>query len=147
VLSEDPGRPVRLAVAGHPPPLLVHAGGVTDVAGESPVLGAFPEARWEIETCPIEPGQQLVVVTDGIIESVGREGRFGEERLREELRGVISPALALSRLESALNAFTEGNLVDDVAILALARAPGAVGASEESGERTGPSLAAGAGGR
>ena len=121
VLSEDPERPLRLAVAGHPPPLLVHAAGVSEVAGEDPVLGAFADARWNIEACAIEPGQQLVIVTDGITESVGNGGRFGEERLRGELHGVVSPAMALSRLEAALNAHTGGNLVDDVAILALSR--------------------------
>jgi hypothetical protein len=145
VLSEDPERPVRLAVAGHPPPLLVHGDDVSEVAGEDPVLGAFPDARWSIETCSIEPGEQLVVVTDGITESLGPEGRFGERRLREELRGVASPALALSRLESSLNAFTQGNLVDDVAILAMSRSPGEVGAAEQE-ELGSPTLAANPGG-
>src|SRR5690606_34227896 len=91
VLSEDPGRPVRLAVAGHPPPLLVGADGVRQVAGMEPVLGAFADAAWTTQMCHVEPGEQLVIVTDGITESVGREGRFGEERLRRELHGVVSP--------------------------------------------------------
>jgi serine phosphatase RsbU (regulator of sigma subunit) len=146
VLSEDPERPVRLAVAGHPPPLLVDPAGVREVGGEDPVLGAFGDATWAIETCAIESGQQLVVFTDGITESIGSQGRFGEQRLRDELRGIVSPALALARLESSLNAFTEGVLVDDVAILALARA---AGGSEPIGgpqPQDSPSLAIGHGG-
>jgi hypothetical protein len=142
VLSEDPDRPVRLAVAGHPPPMLVKADGIAEIGGEEPVLGAFPDARWSIESCAIEPGQQLVVVTDGIIESVGPDGRFGEERVREQLRGASSPAMALSRLESSLNAFTDGNLVDDVAILAMSRAPGGVEADPGQRELGSPTLAA-----
>lgn len=123
-LSEDRFEPVRLAVAGHPPPLLVDGEEVTEAATADPVLGAFHDAEWGISRSELEPGQQLVIVTDGIAEAQGSEGRFGEERLRRELRGATNPALALQRLESSLHAFTEGSLDDDVAILAIARASG-----------------------
>jgi serine phosphatase RsbU (regulator of sigma subunit) len=130
-LSEDPLEPVRLAVAGHPPPLLVDGVEVTEVAGEDPVLGAFPDAEWGIARCDVEPGQQLVIVTDGIAEAEGPDGRFGEARLRRELCGATNPALALQRLEASLHAFTEGVLEDDVAILALTRASGGGGTATE----------------
>ena len=118
-ISEDPRQPLRLAVAGHPPPLLVDGDEVAEVAGGGPVLGAFPESEWVLEHLVVEPGQQLVVVTDGISESCGPEGRFGEERLRAELEGATSPTQAVQRLEAALQSFTAGRLEDDVAILAL----------------------------
>ncbi len=120
-LSEDPEMPVRLAVAGHPPPLLVDGGTVTEIVGSDPVLGAFADVEWGIEQTAFEPGQQIVLVTDGIIESAGEHGRFGEERLRAELAGATNPALAVQRLEGALHGFTAGALEDDVAILALTR--------------------------
>lgn len=121
-LSEDRFEPVRLAVAGHPPPLLIDGDAVTEVAGADPVLGAFPDAEWSISRAEVEPGQQLVVVTDGITEAQGPEGRFGEMRLRAHLSGAANPALAVQRLEGSLHSFTEGRLEDDVAILAIARA-------------------------
>jgi serine phosphatase RsbU (regulator of sigma subunit) len=121
-LSEDRFEPVRLAVAGHPPPLLVDAESVSEVASADPVLGAFHDAEWGIARCEVEPGQQLVIVTDGIAEAQGAEGRFGEARLRAELGGTSNPAMALQRLEASLHAFTEGKLDDDVAMLAIARA-------------------------
>lgn len=120
-ISEDPEQPVRLAVAGHPPPLLVDGESVVEVAEADPVLGAFPDVEWGIESSSIEPGQQLVMVTDGIMEAAGGQGRFGEERLRAELAGSTNPALAVQRLEGALRSFTDGALDDDVAILVLAR--------------------------
>jgi serine phosphatase RsbU (regulator of sigma subunit)/ketosteroid isomerase-like protein len=120
-LSEDAEQPVRIAVAGHPPPLLVDGQVVTEAVGSDPVLGAFADAEWEIEEASFGPGQQLVLVTDGIIEAVGDQGRFGEERLRTELAGATNPALAVQRLEGALHGFTAGSLDDDVAILALTR--------------------------
>jgi hypothetical protein len=134
-VSEDPRRPVRMAVAGHPPPLLIDGETVTEAAESGPLLGAFDDAAWTLERTHIEPGRQLVVVTDGIIEASGPEGRFGEERLRAELAGAPNPAMAVQRLEGALHAFTEGVLDDDAAILAIAPRP--------TDTRTGISLAAG----
>lgn len=125
-IAEDPRKPVKLAVAGHPPPLLVDGEEVVEVAPADPVLGAFPNAEWQIVYSEVEPGQQLVIITDGVTEARGAEERFGEKRLREALRNTGNPALALRRLEGSLNAFTDGKLDDDVAILAIARAGGAV---------------------
>jgi len=142
-LSEDPGEPVRLAVAGHPPPLLVDGEQVSEVAGAEPVLGAFPDAEWTLSRTAVEPGQQLVVVTDGITEAEGPEGRFGELRLRAHLSGATNPALAVQRLEGSLHAFTEGRFDDDVAMLAIARS--ARDSSSSADLLVGESLTAGAG--
>jgi serine phosphatase RsbU (regulator of sigma subunit)/ketosteroid isomerase-like protein len=125
-LGENPLGSVRLAVAGHPPPLLLDGDSVAEAASAGPVLGATPEATWAIEHVQLGPEQQLVVVTDGITEASGPSGRFGEERLHAELAGVTGPALAVQRLEGALHAFADGAFDDDAAILAIA--PTAVGA-------------------
>jgi serine phosphatase RsbU (regulator of sigma subunit)/ketosteroid isomerase-like protein len=126
-ITEDPAEPVRLAVAGHPPPLLVDGDSVTEAASPAPVLGAFSEEEWKVEAAAVAPGQQLVVITDGITEAEGEvEGeRFGEERLRAELVGIASPALAAQRLEGALHQFTGGKLEDDAAIIAVGPASAA----------------------
>ena len=123
-LSEDPGKPVRIAVAGHLPPLLVDGGDVSEIAPADPVLGAFADGRWQVGYSQVEPGQQIVIVTDGITEAEGGEGRFGEERLRLHLAGAGSPAHVVQRLEGALHVFTEGALDDDAAILAVSRVDG-----------------------
>ncbi len=70
-LSEDPSQPVRIAVAGHLPPLLVDGGHVSEVAPAGPVLGAFADGGWRVGHSQVEAGQQLVVVTDGITEAEG----------------------------------------------------------------------------
>ncbi len=121
-VSEDPARPVRLAVAGHPPPLLVDGDTVAEAAKPAPVLGAFSEETWKIEATTVSPEQQLVVVTDGVTDALGGEGRFGEERLRGEVAGVSSPALVAQRIEGALHEFTGGVFDDDAAIVAIAPA-------------------------
>lgn len=131
-LSDDPTEPVRIAVAGHPPPLLIDGGEVSEAAGTDPVLGAFPDVEWEIGESAVGPGQQLVLITDGITEAGGAEGRFGEERLRAELAGARNPAHAVQRLEGALSSFTSGAPDDDAAILAIARSPSEAPPSERA---------------
>jgi serine phosphatase RsbU (regulator of sigma subunit)/ketosteroid isomerase-like protein len=130
-ISEDPTEPVRLAVAGHPPPLLVDGSTVTEVASPAPVLGAFTDETWSLESTRVAPGQQLVVVTDGVTEVAGDGERFGEERLRAQLEGLSSPALAAQQIEVALHEFTGGTLDDDAAILAIAPASSAIEAATE----------------
>jgi serine phosphatase RsbU (regulator of sigma subunit)/ketosteroid isomerase-like protein len=130
-ISEDPDEPVRLAVAGHPPPLLVDGDSVTEVTSPAPVLGAFTEETWTLQSTRVTPGQQLVVVTDGVTEMVGDGDRFGEERLCAELVGISSPALATQRIEGALHEFAGGTLDDDAAILAIAPAAAGVELASE----------------
>lgn len=119
-IDEDPTQSLRLAIAGHPAPLLVDGDSVTEAAASAPVLGAFRDVTWGVERIEVRPGQQLVVVTDGVTDSVGEGGRFGERRLRAELAGVSSPALATHKLEGALHEFRAGGLDDDAAIVAIA---------------------------
>jgi serine phosphatase RsbU (regulator of sigma subunit) len=126
-IEEDPLQPVRLAVAGHPAPLLVDGDSVVETTGSGPVLGAFRDAAWEIERLRVRPGQQLVVVTDGVTDAAGSAGRFGERRLHAELAGIASPALATQKLEGALHGFTAGEHDDDAAIIAIGPASAAAG--------------------
>jgi serine phosphatase RsbU (regulator of sigma subunit)/ketosteroid isomerase-like protein len=121
-IGEDPSEPIRLAVAGHPPPLLVDGETVVEAGSTAPVLGAFSDDAWKVEEITLGPEQQLVVVTDGVTEAAGSEGRFGEDRLRAELAGVRSPALAAQQIELGLGGFVGGELEDDAAIVALAPA-------------------------
>lgn len=119
-LSGDAKQPVRLAVAGHLPPLLIDGDTVTEAAEAGPVLGAFGDATWTLEQATVKPGQQLVAVTDGITEAGGPAAeRFGETRLHAELAGSESPATSVSKLEGALDLFTAGTLEDDAAALAV----------------------------
>jgi serine phosphatase RsbU (regulator of sigma subunit)/ketosteroid isomerase-like protein len=121
-VSDDPSEPVRLAVAGHPPPLLIEGESVSEASEPAPVLGAFPNDSWTLEATTVAPGQQLVVVTDGVTEAQGEVDRFGEERLRDVVAGISSPARVAQRIEGALHEFTGGRLEDDAAIVAIAPA-------------------------
>lgn len=122
-IDEGEDRSLRLAVAGHPPPLIAGAGAAREAAPAGPLLGAFPDAEWPVGCARLRRGEVLVVITDGVIEARGEAGRFGERRLLEELAGVGGVAPATQRLEVALQRFSPGDPEDDAAIVAIAPAP------------------------
>jgi PAS domain S-box-containing protein len=124
---------VKIAVAGHPLPLIVRDGLVEEGGHMGPVLGAFADSRWESETCSLAPGEQLVVYTDGVTEACGQGDRFGDERLRRRLAASSSPADSVRQVENALEAFTAGNLTDDAALVAVMREPARLPSQSLSG--------------
>jgi PAS domain S-box-containing protein len=114
---------VVISSAGHPPGLVVAPSGeVREAPAAGPLLGAFPDSAWRDETVPVRPGELLVLYTDGVTETPGAAGRFGDERLAALLSEQAGkpPAEVLRRLDSELEDFSGGRGRDDVAVLALA---------------------------
>jgi serine phosphatase RsbU (regulator of sigma subunit) len=87
----------------------------------APFLGAYEKAGWTVVTVALDPGDQLVLYTDGVIDTVGVEERFGEDRLMEVLRDAASAADAVARIEGAVSSFAEGPQVDDTAVIVVER--------------------------
>ncbi len=143
-LDQPAAGEVRVAVAGHPPPIVVHGRETREIHPPGPLLGAFDDASWELETVKLEPGDKLVVYTDGVVEARGDEGRFGEDRLSRLLGGVADPADAIGRIRSELDTFAAGDLDDDAAALAvMLEVPG--GLEGEWAKRPGSRIRAGSG--
>ena len=58
--------------------------------------------------------------SDGVTDTVGADGRFGEERLLDgAARRRAAPPAAVATIDAALNAFQRGGQADDTAVLAL----------------------------
>ena len=82
----SPGMPARLAVAcgGHPPPIIRRADRSIEIATCSgPLLGVpLRSSRFMQQTLTLEPGDTLIMYTDGVTEAHHRNAPlFGEERL------------------------------------------------------------------
>lgn len=62
-----------VATAGHPPPLLRHADGRTEVVPVPPglLLGIEPDSRYPALEVPLPPGCVLALYTDGLVEAPG----------------------------------------------------------------------------
>jgi PAS domain S-box-containing protein len=118
------GATADVVLAGHPP--LVHLrGGTPEPVGVfAPFLGAYERAAWTAVTVALDPGDELVLYTDGVIDTVGVEERFGEERLMDALRNAASAADAVARIERAVSAFADGPQVDDTAVIVVERLQG-----------------------
>lgn len=120
---------LRFANAGHNPPLLVRCsrGSVERLEGTGPPLGLIPGARYDGGSVILEPGDVLMVYTDGITEAENPEGEeLGLHRLQELVcrhagEGLTSVAAAL---DAELERFVRGvAFADDRTLLLLRRSP------------------------
>ena len=125
----------ELVLAGHPPAYHVRHGSSRPVGVFAPFLGAYELGGWEPTTIRLEPGDQLVLYTDGVIDTVGEAERFGEERLARTVRGAGGAADAVRRIEQALIEFAHGSQVDDTAVIAVERVHGGPATSAGSSLR------------
>ncbi len=124
VLPDDdsPSAEVLVYLAGHPHPIVLREGRAEEVGDPGPLLGVADDPDWLPVTITIEPTDQLVLFTDGVIEARQRTGeRFGTSRLRAGLSGCTTPEAAVDRVRAALAGFGAGTRDDDAALVAIRR--------------------------
>jgi hypothetical protein len=104
--------------AGHPAPLLVRGGRVVKTLEREPDLPLGLGGHRDVSTEVLEPGDRLLVFTDGVVEARSRDGEFfGLGRLADmvvlhEAAGRPAPE-TMRRLMHAILAHQEGALQDD----------------------------------
>ncbi len=112
--------------AGHPPGLLYHDGSFTELEFGGLVLGPDPEARYERGFARVEPGDVIIIYTDGITEATDHAGEaFGVERLKETIaQNATLPARTLAELIfQTVEAFSHRNRPRDDQTVVVARRP------------------------
>ncbi len=113
------------ANGGHNPPFVVRASGqVEALTGGGPVLGILPIISYKQEQAQLEPGDLLVIYSDGVTEATNTaDEEFGEERLTEVLRNRRDePASAIvSAVIESVNQFALGAPQADDITLVIAR--------------------------
>ncbi|MBT2525065.1 serine/threonine-protein phosphatase [Streptomyces sp. ISL-99] len=124
----DDAPALHLVNCGHPPPLLLRDGQVTslDVSHPAPPLGLtqFVDSSFAAETFAFEPGDTVLLYTDGVIEARDASGAFYPLSDRVTAWSGAGPADLLRRLRDDLLAHTpEGCLGDDAAMVAITRMP------------------------
>ncbi|MEV8376088.1 SpoIIE family protein phosphatase [Kribbella sp. NPDC056861] len=115
---------VRFASGGHPPPLLIRADGRSDYLHslDGTLIGILPDSRFPHTDITLEPGDQLLLYTDGLTEARvdGKHDFYGSEALQTlaiHYAGT-SPAALVEALSDILAGFGS-RLTDDTALLAL----------------------------
>ncbi|HEY6886851.1 MAG TPA: SpoIIE family protein phosphatase [Solirubrobacter sp.] len=114
---------LTIAAAGHPPPLLRRraTGAVTPIGPTGILLGVAPSQAFQEETTTLEPGDTVLIYTDGVTDTPGTRERFGTDRLAQTLeRAPAEPQEILETIDGALRAFQAGTAIDDRALLILA---------------------------
>lgn len=114
--------------AGHPPPLVVRAGGIVDRLGDGGIaLGMFERSTYRAGRIVIGSGEIVAVYSDGITEAEDPAGRPFDER---GLEAVLARARdhAVASLASAIVGAVEQHrgdthFADDLTILLLRRVP------------------------
>ena len=126
VLDPATGR-IVLANAGHNLPYVRTADGVIELRATGMPLGLLPDIRYEETEGIIEPGSNVLLYSDGLVEAHDPANQmYGFPRLAEEMAVDDAGSELLDRLLDTLHAFTgpDWEQEDDITLVTLRRASG-----------------------
>lgn len=114
----------RFVNAGHNPPILVRADGRMELLStKAMVIGAFDFAEYQTHQTKLEPGDVVVIFTDGVTEAVNAANEmFSDERLEELVKASVSMSAEQikNRILGEVISFTHGlPQGDDITLIAL----------------------------
>ena len=112
------------ASAGHCPPLLLRASGAVIALQEGGTpLGIMPGRIYANTEARLEPGDRLVLFTDGLTEAMdARDQEFGEARLIDlgKRHIALTAADLLAAIRKQVSAFSGGAFQDDFTLVVVA---------------------------
>ncbi|CAN5894810.1 hypothetical protein BH23ACT10_BH23ACT10_06780 [soil metagenome] len=118
---------VEFVLAGHPPPVALRASSteIVDVPSDLP-LGVEDPATFELHETTLEPGDRLVLFTDGVTEARAAGGGadlLGLTGLVELVDGLRdhSPQQIADAVWEGIQTYTGGDTTDDCAVVVLGR--------------------------
>ena len=117
---------VEYVNAGHTPPLYLHKHGATELTDSDLLLGVISRAEFVNRELRLEPGDSLVLFTDGVTEARNLEGDdLGTDQIGEalvKLHGTDASTIAASVNETVLHHVGDAeNLDDDVTVVIVSR--------------------------
>ena len=121
--------------AGHNYPIVFRrAGGREMLVRGGVVVGILEDARFEEESMTLEPGDRLVLYTDGVSEAANRRGElYGEERLYELVSALprdLTSEQVTDRILEGVRSHLDGiDAGDDITLMVLRVLEPAAGAA------------------
>ncbi len=111
--------------AGHNAPVLLRGadGTVQRLNQGGLMIGAFPSAHYQEGSVALEPGDTIVMFTDGITEAMNRAGEeFGEQRLIATIRRIqgLGAADLIEQLLREVDTFAAStSQYDDITLVVI----------------------------
>ncbi|MEU0830421.1 PP2C family protein-serine/threonine phosphatase [Streptomyces sp. NPDC005969] len=116
---------VDMVTCGHPPALRLHGQKVSTLHATCPApplgLGEMADHHYHVDTFTFEPGDMLLLHTDGVIEARDARGVFYPLPERAPSWAPHSPSALVNHLRTDLLAHVGGHLADDAAVIAVQR--------------------------
>lgn len=113
---------LTVALAGHPPPLIIDQDGVARLIGKpGTLLGVLDPIDVTETQAELQPGETLLLYTDGVPDAGHSDQQLGEDGLIELCQKATSMDLGrlLEHIEHEALEHAEGSLRDDLALLGL----------------------------
>jgi serine phosphatase RsbU (regulator of sigma subunit) len=113
--------------AGHYPAYLVRSrdGSIEELARTGIPLGVMEETSWNCESIHIEPGDLLVLYTDGMTDALNdREEFYGQERLKQAVQRYSSQSpeeMKVVLLTEVRDWIGQAQQFDDITLLVIGR--------------------------
>ena len=125
-LLDTAGHILTYASAGHNPPLLFGKGEEPAfLSARGIILGCFEDAAYSPESISLEPGDTLLIYSDGVTEAInGFEEEFGVESLKEMVSANRDDGaeILIQKLTEAVRRHQGGSAqLDDMTLIALKR--------------------------
>ncbi len=102
--------------AGHNPPFLVSGSSVRRLTVGGLICGLFEHATYEEETLLLQPGDFLLIFSDGVSEALNAQGEeFGDDRILQCLQGADGKPVSeiLEGLVARVKDFASGTVQSD----------------------------------
>lgn len=118
-------RQLRYSSAGHNPPLLLRreAPACTGLDADGLILGVSRHVSFDERQLTLEPGDRLLLYTDGATDTQNEQGEFfGEQRLCQAFTAqrTRSPEVSLENLLDQLREFRgTGQFLDDISMVVM----------------------------
>ncbi len=141
---DPPTGHIVIANAGHNLPFVRSGADIGELRATGMPLGLLPGIRYEEIEGVIEPGSNVLLYSDGLVEAHdGARQMFGFDRLRDSLAGDDAGSELLDRLLETLRAFTgpDHEQEDDITLVTLRRSAGVAGAAGAADAAAGGSSA------
>ncbi len=118
---------LRFANAGHDLPYVKTADGVVELRARGMPLGLMPGMAYEEKEAVLQPGESVLLHSDGVVEAHDPErDMFGFPRLKETVADAPGGQALIDRVLADLDAFTgpSAEQEDDITMVTLERSAG-----------------------